>query len=103
MNLIVYFFTFQFVYIFYAVAVFGPIVFLFFLLNPIVPAFLAMLDKIIGIISIPLFVLLFWFSHQTTKRIAYWHLSFIESVKDTLKTSKDGFKTLKSYIGLIFR
>lgn len=95
MNFIVYFFTFQLVYICYAVAVFGPIIFLFFLLQPIAPGFLSILDAIIGIIGIPLLVLLVWFSHQTTKRIAYWHLSFTESFKDT-------FKTFKSYIGIIF-
>jgi len=95
MNFIVYFFTFQLVYIFYAVAVFGPIILLFFILQPIAPTFLSFLDTIIGIIGILLLVLLVWFSHQTTKRIAYWHLSFTESFKDT-------FKTFKSYIGLIF-
>lgn len=78
-------------YICYAVAVFGPIILLFFLLQPIAPGFLYSLDAIIGIIGIPLIVLLIWFSHQTTKRIAYWHLSFTDSIKDT-------FKTVKSYI-----
>lgn len=96
LNFIVYFFTFQLVYIFYAVAVFGPLIFVFFLIQPIAPGMLSILDKLIGIIGIPLLLLLIWFSHQTTKRIAYWHLSFAGSIKDT-------FRTLKSYIGLIFR
>ncbi|KFO68006.1 hypothetical protein ER57_07010 [Smithella sp. SCADC] len=96
MNFIVYFFTFQLVYICYAVAVFGPIILLFFILQPITPGILSFLDTIIGIIGIPLLVLLVWFSHQTTKRIAYWHLSFAESFKET-------FKLFKSYIGMIFR
>jgi hypothetical protein len=95
LNFIVYFFTFHLVYIFYAVAIFGPIILLFFLIQPIAPGLLSIIDKIIGIIGIPLLLLLFWFSHQTTKRIAYWHLSFTESIKDT-------FRTLKSYILLIF-
>jgi hypothetical protein len=73
---------------------FGPIVLIFFLLNQISPGFLAILDTIIGVIGIPLLVLLVWFSHQTTKRFAYWHLSLFESFKDT-------FKTLWSYLGLI--
>jgi hypothetical protein len=85
MNFIIYFFTFQLVYICYTVAVFGPIIFLFYLLHPIAPRFLSSLDAIIGIIGIPLLALLVWFSHQTTKRIAYWHLSFTESFKDTFK------------------
>jgi len=84
------------VYICYAVAVLGPIILLFFCLQPIIPGFLSGLDTIIGIIGIPILVLLIWFSHQTTKRIAYWHLSFTESFKDT-------FKTVKSYLGIIFR
>ncbi|MBW2046743.1 MAG: hypothetical protein JRI96_18035 [Deltaproteobacteria bacterium] len=96
MNFIVYFFTFQLVYVCYAVAVFGPIILLFYILQPIIPGFLSVLDTVIGIIGIPLFVLLVWFSHQTTKRIAYWHLSFTESFADT-------FKAFKSYIGIIFR
>lgn len=96
MNFIIYFFTFQVVYICYAVAVFAPIVFLFFLLQSIAPRFISNFDAIIGIIGLPLLVFLVWFTHQTTKRIAYWHLSFAESFKDT-------FKTFKSYIGIIFR
>lgn len=77
-------------------AVFGPIVLLSTIFQPIIPGFLSALDTIIGIIFIPLFVLLIWFSHQTTKRIAYWHLSFTESFADT-------FKSFWSYIGIIFR
>ena len=96
MNFIVYFFTFQLVYLCYAVALFGPIIFIFFLLHLIVPGFLFSLDAIIGIICLLLFALLVWFSHQTTKRIAYWHLSFTESFKETVKT-------FKSYIEIIFR
>ena len=65
------------------------------MLNPIFPGFLSILDSIIGVIFIPVFIILVWFSHQTTKRIAYWHLSYIESFKDT-------FKTFKSYIGIIY-
>jgi hypothetical protein len=95
LNFIVYFFTFQIVYIFYAVAIFGPLILLFFLIQPIAPGLLSIIDKIIGIIGIPLLLLLIWFSHQTTKRVAYWHLSFAESIKDT-------FRTLKYYIELIF-
>jgi hypothetical protein len=42
-------------------------------LQPIIPGFLSVLEPIIGIIGLPLFVLLLWFSHQNTKRIAYLH------------------------------
>lgn len=101
MNLIVYFFTFQIVYLCYSVALFGPILFLLF--YPNAPDFLAILGgTIIVYMGIPLLVLLFWLSHQTTKRIAFWHLSFLESFKDTFNTLKSYLNTLKSYIGLIF-
>lgn len=96
MNYIVYYCFWPIVSICYAAAVFGPILLIFFLLNHIAPGFLSILDTIVGIIGIPLLVLLVWFSHQTTKRIAFWHLSFLESFKDTVKT-------FKSYFRLIFQ
>ena len=100
MNFITYFFTFQLVYICYASIIFVPILFLGFLSRLLPSELLFIPAMIVGIISmpvifIPLLVLIFWFSHQTTKRIAYWHLSWGESFRDT-------FKTFKSYIGIIF-
>jgi hypothetical protein len=96
LNFIAYILTIQIVYIFYTLIVFVPIALAVYLIYQIDPRVLKIVDNFIGIIGLPLLALLLWFSHQTAKRIAFWHLSFIESFKGT-------FKTVKSYIGLFFR
>jgi len=96
LNFIAYILTIQLVYIFYTLIVFVPIAFVVYLIYLIDHSVLAIVDNLIGIIGLPLLVLLLWFSHQTAKRITFWHLSFVESIKGT-------FKTLKSYFGLFFR
>ncbi|MEN8250730.1 MAG: type II toxin-antitoxin system RelE/ParE family toxin [Bacteroidota bacterium] len=35
--------------------------------------------------SLPVLIIIIWFSHKTTKRIAYWHLSYVESFKGIRK------------------
>jgi hypothetical protein len=61
---------------------------LFIILKSVAPSSIEFFDTALGIIGFLLLVLLIWFSHQTTKRFAYWHLSFFDSFKDTLKTFK---------------
>ncbi len=88
MNLLVYLITFLLVYISYALIVFGPFILLFVLLEPVALEFLFMLDTAICIVAIPVLALLFWFTHQTTKRIAYERLSLTKSYKDTFRHFK---------------
>ena len=94
MNFIIYFFTWPIVYACFAVLFFGPVVLMLIILKSIAPSIIPFVDTIVGIIGILLIVLLIWFSHQATKRFAYWHLSFVESFKDT-------FKAFKYYVRLI--
>jgi uncharacterized BrkB/YihY/UPF0761 family membrane protein len=87
-NFFVYIITFVLVYFCYSLAVFGPILLLFILIEPFALEILFLLDTVICVVGIPVMALLFWFTHQTTKKIAYERLSFIEASTSTFQRFK---------------
>jgi len=94
LTFIIYLFTWPIVYACSAVLLLGPIFLVLPILKFIAPGVIPFIDTAVGIIGIPLIAASCWISHQTTKRVAYWHLSLVDSFKDT-------FMTLKSYVKLI--